>query len=108
MIILEETTVWNDPQIPNHVYVLNDSQTKLIAYVRAGTKTLQKFKVPYSFDRRGRTFKELGNTKPEPDVITVQGSKGQQYYVSDAGNGLVCTCPGFTFRGKCKHVNETV
>jgi hypothetical protein len=37
----------------------------------------------------------------------VQGSKGQDYTVT-LGKNPSCTCPGFTFRGSCKHVKETV
>lgn len=33
----------------------------------------------------------------------VKGSKGQEYTVT-TGAAPSCTCPGFTFRGKCKHV----
>jgi uncharacterized Zn finger protein len=32
----------------------------------------------------------------------VQGSKGAEYLVTLGANAS-CTCPGFTFRGRCKH-----
>ncbi len=35
----------------------------------------------------------------------VQGSKGAEYLVTLGANPS-CTCPGFTFRGTCKHVAE--
>lgn len=35
----------------------------------------------------------------------VQGSKGAEYVVTLGANSS-CTCPGFTFRGDCKHVKE--
>lgn len=113
MKILQETTVWKDSWVPNHVYILNDSQTKMLAYVPAGTKQVKKFKVPQSFDRRGRTFVELEgeSSAPEsrPDTWTVPGSNGKTYTVSrESGGGLnyVCTCPGFLYRGSCKHIAE--
>lgn len=36
----------------------------------------------------------------------VAGSKGASYEVSVGPGGNSCTCPGFTFRGACKHVKE--
>ena len=107
MKIVLETTEWSVPT-PNHVYVLNDSMSKLIAYVRAGTKDVVKFKKPMGFDTRGRTFVDLDDAVPdrqEPDVITVEGSKGNKYFLSNPGEGWVCTCPGFQFRGGCKHLD---
>ena len=112
MKIVLETTDWGKHEVPNHVYVLNDSMTKMIAYVRAGTKEVFKFKKPQSFDTRGRTFEPLEDgapDTPDPDTWTVQGSKGQTYTVSrEAGGGMdySCSCPGFKFRGSCKHVAE--
>lgn len=111
MKIVEETTEWKDAWVPNHVYVLNDSMSKMIAYVPAGSKTVKKFSKPMDFDRRGRTFVELGDVeeKPQPNTWTVEGSKGKTYTVSrEPGGGMnyACTCPGFTFRGSCKHVAE--
>lgn len=35
----------------------------------------------------------------------VKGSKGQDYTVT-LGSKPTCTCPGFTYRGTCKHVTE--
>ena len=40
--------------------------------------------------------------KPAEVERLVEGSKGQIYRVT----GSSCTCPGFTFRGACKHVNS--
>jgi len=39
------------------------------------------------------------------EVIEVQGSKGNTYYItmSDTPN---CSCPGYQFRGSCKHIKE--
>jgi len=40
------------------------------------------------------------------DVVSyeVQGSKGNTYNVTDNGGTWTCTCPGFGWRRKCKHV----
>jgi len=39
-------------------------------------------------------------------VWPMQGSKGNSYEVKLHDKGFDCTCPGFTFRGECKHVKE--
>lgn len=113
MKILLETTEWKDSWVPNHVYVLNDSQTKMLAYVPAGSRTVKKFSKPMDFDRRGRTFVELEGEspaqEPRPDVWEVPGSNGKTYFVTrEPGGGLDyrCTCPGYLYRGSCKHVAE--
>lgn len=36
----------------------------------------------------------------------VQGSKGNTYTVAKESGRITCTCPGFTFRGQCKHMAE--
>jgi hypothetical protein len=74
-------------------------------------------------DRRGRKFVEVKNNpwnfdlnlitaqeepeKPQGQVWTVAGSKGNKYFVNLSVGQWSCTCPGFGFRGKCRHVTET-
>ena len=36
-------------------------------------------------------------------VWPVKGSKGNEYSVELHDKGFDCDCPGFTFRGTCKH-----
>lgn len=38
--------------------------------------------------------------------VEVKGSKGDVYTVTKFGNKYSCTCPGFTFRGKCRHLEQ--
>lgn len=58
-----ETTVWDEPNTPNHVYVFleppKNRTARCMGYVRAGTKDLFKFKKPYTLDLKGRTFEAL-------------------------------------------------
>jgi hypothetical protein len=102
-----ETTDWGDVKCPNHTYLLDGNN--LVAYIKQGETTPFYFKSPIKgFDKRGRKFVELAtnpfDTKVETTVKTVLGSKGQTYHVDvEAGT---CTCPGYTFRGTCKHVKE--
>jgi len=42
--------------------------------------------------------------KDQVQVWQVSGSKGNVYTVTEDQGQRRCTCPGFTFRGACKHV----
>jgi uncharacterized Zn finger protein len=84
----------------------------MYGYIKAGTEEVTVMKTAYRFDARRRTFqevKELG----EIDLDQVKGerweftgSKGDTYIVQKTDNVLQCTCPGFVFRGDCKHIKE--
>ena len=110
MRIMLETTEWVG-NFPNHVYVFNDSMSHMIAYVPAGSKQLQRFKKPIAFDRRGRTFVELEDQmqeEPKKNQWEFQGSKGDVYYVTIEAGHYQCTCPGFVYRNRCRHVAEMI
>jgi len=102
MEALRETTDW---PYANHTYLLNG--TTLIAYIKAGTTEPFYFKSGIKhFDKRGRQFVKtdagLFEAPASSSLIEVQGSKGAVYYVDPEARS--CTCPGYTFRGKCKHI----
>jgi hypothetical protein len=111
MKFYKETTDWAVPT-PNHIYLLSTDKSKMFGYIKRGTEDTMVFKKPIRFDVRGRKFvevKELG----EIDLDEVRsekweftGSKGDTYIVQKIDNVLKCTCPGFTYRGDCKHVKE--
>lgn len=111
MKFYEETTKW-EVSTPNHTYLLSDDKSKAFAYVRAGTRTVFKFKAPIRLDLRGRTFKAVPNSfgyQIEKEISgnpqwTVKGSKGDVYVVEKTDSGYTCTCSGFRFRGKCRHI----
>jgi hypothetical protein len=91
---------------PAHTYLLDG--TTLIAYIKVGDSTPFYFKNGIKgFSKSGRKFEELKKNPFNVDVTIssvtkVQGSKGNVYEVDkEAGT---CTCPGYTYRGKCKHV----
>jgi hypothetical protein len=100
MEALVETT---GDQFPAHTYLLDGNN--LVAYVKKGETQPFYFKRPIKgFDKRGRKF-EPGNitlftVKKASNEHTVIGSKGQTYTVTAES----CTCPGFTYRGTCKHM----
>lgn len=108
MRIMQEVTEWSVPT-PNHIYVFDDSLSHAIAYVPEGSRTVKKFRAPLSIDRRGRKFRELEDDvveTPRSNVWRVPGSRGEDHTVTLTAGNYSCTCPGFTYRGYCKHVAE--
>ena len=113
-----ETTEWADTEFNcNHVYWMDDAKNKMFAYARFGNPNdTQTFKKPISLDVRGRKFVEVRNdiykwTDPAVEATanptwTVEGSKGAKYIVERDGSVYTCTCPGFKYRGACRHVEE--
>jgi len=92
---------------PAHTYLLDS--TNLVAYVKVNTNEPFYFKNPIKgFDKRGRKFApgniKLFTQKKESNARTVIGSSGQTYTVTEHA----CSCPGFTYRGTCKHMAEHV
>lgn len=117
MKYFQEVTEWASAYVPNHTYYLTDDKRKMVGYIRAGTKNLVKFSKPMSFDTRGRKFVVLPKQgesdevyfpnqqeKPVAKAVEVQGSGGKTYYLTQNGARWMCTCPGFQFRHKCRHV----
>lgn len=106
MQAVREITEWASP---NHTYLLDGNN--LVAYIKQGQTQAYYFKQPIKgFDKRGRKFVAVDDTGftqkwIKAEVIRVQGSKGNIYEVDPEAK--TCTCPGFTFRGACKHM-ETV
>lgn len=104
-----ETTVWSDSNNANHTYLLDG--TKMLAYIKVGSTTPFYFKNPITIDKRGRKFIPV---KPNPfkavkeksTIIKVAGSKGNIYSIDTVDK--TCTCPGYSFRGSCKHIKELV
>jgi len=120
MKFFQETTQWDTPGAPNHIYYLSDDKSKMVGYIKQGTTVLQKFKRPISISTKGRKFTVVA-VKGEPDsvyftptpeyvstniVAKIAGSTGKTYEVSKHGENLSCTCSGFQFRRKCKHVDQ--
>ena len=112
MKFYQETTTWADP-FGNGVYLLDDSKTKMYAYIKPGSTEIKTFKTAIRIDLRGRKFVALKNqpnfeieVTTNPNRWEVTGSKGDIYIVTLEENVYNCTCSGFQFRGACKHVKE--
>jgi len=116
----KETTDWGDAKCPNHTYLLDSNN--LIAYIKQGESEPYYFKQPIKgFDKRGRKFElvepnpfnnwakllkaHIDVAEPLPFIKKVQGSKPNTWYEVNTDENT-CTCPGYTFRGTCKHVKE--
>lgn len=95
---------------PPHVYLLEG--TTLVAYIKRGETVPFYFKNGIKgFDKRGRKFEraDVGlfkQARAKSDLVEVKGSKGNSYFVDPEAR--TCTCPGFTFRGACKHIEEVL
>ena len=90
---------------PAHVYLLDGNN--LVAYVKKGETAAFYFKSPIKvFGKRGRKFETVTpnpfKQQKESHAKTVIGSSGQVYTVTEDS----CSCPGFTYRGRCKHMGQ--
>jgi hypothetical protein len=116
MKALKETTDW---AVPNHTYIVEGSN--LFGYIREGTTSVHWFNKPIKgFNQVRRKFEEaevplvnwretlkefVEAAEPVSWIKTVEGSKpGVTYQVNTIDK--TCSCPGYTFRGDCKHIKE--
>jgi hypothetical protein len=111
----KEITKWADGNTAiNHTYLLEGDS--MVAYMRVGSTVPFYFKNPIRIDKRGRKFEVV---EPNPfdsiplvavpqqtsaNIVEIDGSKGAKYILDKVL--CTCTCPGFTYRGTCKHVKE--
>lgn len=110
MKFLQEVTVCKH-DTANHLYITNDTKSRMHAYLPEGKTDIFTFKNPLPFYTKGRKFVEVKNTfgfKLQEvvqcdDCWDVVGSKGDVYVVERTGDSYVCSCSGFKFRSKCKH-----
>jgi hypothetical protein len=61
MILLKETTVWDQKSQPNHCYLLSNDSCKMVGYIKKGTKELKIFSKELPFYKSRRTFKVIKN-----------------------------------------------
>ena len=94
--ILQETTDWGKYPVANGIYHVN-SAGHLVQHNDTVFKTPIK-----NFSKARRKFTKIGERAEQLPigVKTVVGSTGKTYIIEDNK----CSCPGFTFRGKCKHI----
>ena len=106
--ILQEVTDWGKYKVNNGIYHIN-SAGSLVAYQVNSDSELQVLKSPSKqFSKSRRKFTKIGEREEElaSHILEIQGSKGNVYLLDT--EKMTCTCPGFTFRGTCKHVKEII
>lgn len=113
--ILKEVTEWKcDFQVANNTYLL-DNKGKIIAYAKSSNDEIITLSKPIGLDKRYRKFikvnhiglsKILSKVTDNNRIFKVK-SKDKEYTVTlDNDTQLLsCTCTGYTFRGKCKHID---
>ena len=107
--MLQEITDWGTAPVKNGVYHVNEHD-QLVAY-HPPMGELKEFANPMKgFSRARRKFTVLDTYEDENIDTSVErieftGSKGNTYVVT-VSDRIACTCPGYKFRGKCKHVTE--
>jgi hypothetical protein len=96
--ILQEITDWGKYPVANGVYHIN-SAGHLVQHNDTVFKTPIK-----QFSKSRRKFTKIGERpeKFEEDVVVIKSSSGKTYTITDNK----CSCPGYTFRGNCKHIKE--
>ena len=113
--ILKETTIWSGGSNVNHTYLLDG--TKIIAYAIFGGDEIQSLKTQIKIDKRYRTFVKVNhfgltrliNKTPKNNTRVFKiKSKTKEYFVELSDYNYTCTCTGFNFRGKCKHIDAVV
>ena len=117
--ILQETTVWKaDFPVSNHIYLL-DNNSNIIAYIKQGDTAINQLKSRIKLDKRYRKFTKINHEglsklmpkdnghdysiKPNIRIFKVV-SGNHDYKIEVNGNSLSCTCIGYGYRGKCKHI----
>ena len=104
LIIAKEVSEWDSPYDLNHMYLFNDSMTKAYGYIRNRDLKATWFKNPMSISTKYRKFEILERIKEE-DTIEVKGSSGNVYTVKKSSSGYKCSCVGFKYHGRCKHID---
>ena len=112
MILAREITVWDTDFQPNHTYVMAESMDKIFGYFKWNNPNdFMMFKNPIRIDTRYRKFKVMKRNmyfkgqEPPHRIWEIKGSKDHVYTVEESENGMVCSCIGFKYHGKCKHID---
>jgi predicted nucleic acid-binding Zn finger protein len=115
--IYREVTKWDpDYSVPNHLYLFSSSDS-IIAYINSIDNSLHRLKAPLRISKTGRKFvketnHQLAKIAKEFETQNFNSntkkykviSKDKEYIVEEYSGKYSCTCVGYSFRGKCKHI----
>ena len=117
--ILQEVTIWKSEfPVPNHVYLL-DNNDNIIAYIKQGDNVINQLKSNIKLNRRYRKFIKVNHAGLSKLISKDNGHdyskkigvrifkviSGNHDYKIELDNSILsCTCIGFGYRGKCKHI----
>ncbi len=127
MKILKEITEWDvEYRQPNHTYLLN-AKNQIVAFAKWHGDEIDELKSRSVLDKRYRKFVEVNHpglskliskysTENTPEEKQEQfkpvyertfkvKSGEKEYIVGYTKNQLTCSCVGFGYRRKCKHVD---
>jgi hypothetical protein len=113
----KEVTVWNNPEfrVPQNVYLF-DGKSNALAYAKESNGEIFIFKKPLPMDTRRRKFEKVKHkaldaiaktftiSQDAPEGIAVKSDSGKTYYITESNGIYRCSCVGFGYRGKCKHI----
>lgn len=127
MEIIKEITAWDcEFNVCNHTYLI-DNKGRVVAYAIDSGDEVVQLKTGFNIDKRYRKFiksdhtglAKIAKTIPEQKQEKIKPIKSDnvrvfkvksdtkeydvQYNIS--GNFFVCSCVGFGYRKKCKHVD---
>jgi len=102
-----EIDTYKDFELPDTILYMKGD---MLYAMKHGNSDMRILTTPLRIDRRGRKFEELKDVEMpdlnnQVEIIEVQGSKGNTYYITMSGTPN-CSCPGYQFRGSCKHIKE--
>lgn len=105
-ILREVTGTVDGFNYPKHLYYVNEKDKLVWFQVEDYSRGLDKYNKPKAFDTRRRKF-ELVGTVPElhddNSIVEVKSESGYIHHVNK--DKMSCTCKGYKFRGKCKHLS---
>lgn len=115
MILVKEVTAdWTDiSRAPNHTYLMSDNMETVYGYFKWNkANDFVMLRTPLKIDRRYRKFKILqtgykhADDKTDTKQWVIEGSKGHKYVVLQDELGYNCSCIGYKYHGKCKHIEQ--
>jgi len=95
---------------PAHTYLLDSNN--LVAYIKSGTTEPFYFKNPIKgFSKSGRKFAAADQSQfkqPKKNQMSSQSLAQKANNTPSIQKQKSCTCPGWTYRGTCRHLAEYV